>query len=323
MSTIENSTTGQIKILPFHKTDPTALSIELQKPSKKDGKTQVYGTPTLEGKRVVVQTPWMRSTSGWTAIESQYGPMYRVGLSLQNPPEQKKVNGKLIDRFVKWVDQIDSGALEFVKSHWSDLVPSGEPCPNDATLRECLTSIHQPEYQEYPERLQFSFNDMVDNGGRYKGGVFQRGFNKETQQLESSSFVEESKCSKVKRHARVRFQTFIKSFYFSKDMESLRFGFNWTVQKMLFYTVLDDLVDEDVCMTYTFNDNYDDLELDSSVADESPRSGSTTVSETFGMSNIPKKVQLEVIESGGGGKRKRNAVPTTAGTTASKKNKVV
>lgn len=210
-------------------------------------------------KHLTTQSPWLRSTSGWTVQDSQYGKNYNISFSTLPPQEQSESNSKMVEDFKGFNEEVNQAILNIVKENWDTFMP-GQECPNDEVLKESLTSVIRPEQPPYPERYQYRLNDMVEND-KFIGGVFEQTYNPDTQKVESG-IKSGVHIENIRKHARVRLQIVLKGFYISvKDTEVLgetikqiRFGANWMVQKLLFYNVLGALTEEETLKSFTFGD---------------------------------------------------------------------
>ena len=218
------------------------------------------GNVKYNNKHFVTQGPWLRTTSGWTSQDSQFGTGKNYSLSFSMYPIQEgtPANTAMVEDFRKFIDATDDDLIEYVKENWETFMPD-EELPNDETLREFLTTIVQEERPPYPECYKFKMNDMVEKDN-FIGGVFEQTYDADNEKLLPGH--KQSKIENVRKHARVRFQVVLKSFYISvydeevlgETIKKIRFGNNWMVQKILFYNVLGTLTDETTLKSFTFGD---------------------------------------------------------------------
>ena len=215
------------------------------------------GNFIYKGKSLVTQTPWLRSTTGWSIFDGKFGKQYSVLFSMLPIQEGSESNTQMVTDFKTFVKNVDQKHFEFVKEHYEEWV--GEPCPPDNVLREYQTSIIKPEDQGYPESYQFNFNDMIQNG-KYIGGVLEQSYDADTKQLGNTR--KPSNIEKLRKHGRARQEITLKSYYVSiKEIEQMgevvkqvRFGVNWRVGIILFYNVLNTITDAETLKSYTFGD---------------------------------------------------------------------
>lgn len=208
---------------------------------------------------LTTQTPWLRSTSGYVAQDSPFGKTYSLSFSVLAPQEQSNENTAMVAAYKQFNEDLNEHLIQIVKDNWETFMP-GQELPNDASLKESLTSIIREEQPPYPERFQFRLNDMVEHD-KFIGGVFEQTFDPNTQKL-LPDVKQNASIESIRKHARVRMQIVLKGFYVSvKETEEmgekfmkLKFGSNWMVQKILFYNVLGTLTDEETLKSFTFGD---------------------------------------------------------------------
>jgi len=242
----------------FWKVNWDHLRAEKASPPKNGYRVGKFSYASVKDGNLVTQTPWLRTTSGWVVNHNAlFGPSYLMSLSMY--PTDSKENGarnvELTTEFQPFIERVNDVVLEIVKENWEEWV--GTDVPSDAVLREYQTSVIHPERDGYPASYKFNFKDMVHQE-EYDGAVFEQTFNIKLGKPGRSA--KESKISRIRKNARVRYEILLKSFYFSftEDPDTrdqrIRFGANWMVQKVLFYNVLSTITDPEALKSNTFGD---------------------------------------------------------------------
>ena len=302
--------------------------------------SRAYRTGTIvydkapRGNLLVVQSPWLRTTTGWQESEAKeyngkkINANYHVNCSMSPPDNTSDANKYISPQYQSFIEMIDQRTLEVVKENWEEWV--GEEVPSDDILRLYQTSVIQKANDGYPPFYKYSFTDMVTQR-EYNGTVFEQGYDLKAQK--PTNVHRPSKIQKLRKNAHIRFQLVLKSFYFSVSQnemgdKQIRFGVNWLVQKVVFYNVLDTLVDETTMHAFSFGDIVVNESFAPTVsAVTGAASGGTSlgtqkqttkrVAGAVKLKALDQGVEVEVVEMGG-----KRQLTSTQGN-ADKKAKVL
>jgi hypothetical protein len=260
---VTTETRKEVSHIDFWKTTADRFSYKMNPSNSKGYRigNLTYTDPCVfiqDQKCLVTQAPWLRTTSGYIERDSDFGPQSFIQLSMYPVSEASENNTNLTNQFQEFVEKtVDQTVFNIVKQNWNEWV--GAPLPDDDSLKDCQTSIIQPERDGYPACYKLNMKDMM-NKGKYKGTLFMQTFNNDTKKV-SNDYKLSTDIHEIKNHARTRLELSVKSFYLSikedandSTKQVVRFGANWSVRKILFYNVSDSTTNEEISKAFTFGD---------------------------------------------------------------------
>lgn len=260
-------------VFDFNNTAVEKLAYEMKKSSEYNGITRFYGPVMYENKPFRTRTPYMRTPRGLVESEFNNKKEYHFELSLSPTDTFDKclpTNTNNVDKFKKFVSAVEQAHRLHITEHFDTLkeLPEnysygGMPFDFQVFMDKWQKSIIKESIDGYPPKINFRFTKEISKGELDGALVIEQKFDHENKQFvfktekgKTTVDVEMSSISKIGKHAQVRIQAVLYS-YFTFDMnepEKSNFGVKWVPEQIVFINNPHFQAKETVFTSYNFDD---------------------------------------------------------------------
>jgi hypothetical protein len=240
-------------VFDFNNTAVDKLVYEMKKSSEYNGITRFYGPVMYENRHFRTRTPYMRTPRG--LVESEFGNKKEFHFELSLSPTDLfnnclPTNSSNIEKFKNFVTAIEQGQRLHISENFDSLkeLPenysySGMPFSPDVFMDKWQKSIIKESTDGFPPKVNFRFTKEIKKGELEGALVLEQKFDYEnkkfvfkTENGKTTVDVDMSSISKIGKHAQVRIQAALYS-YFTFDInepEKSNFGLKWVPEQIVF-----------------------------------------------------------------------------------------
>lgn len=260
-------------VFDFNNTAADKLEYEMKKSSEYNGKVTFYGPVMYENKNFRTQTPYLRTPRG--LVESEFGGKKEYYFELSISPTDLfdkclPANSPNVGKFTSFVNALEQGQKLYILENFDSMVKlpedftyGGTPFSPEVLVDKWQKSIIKESNDGFPAKINLRFTKEIKKGELDGALVLDQKFDHEKKQFvfktekgKTTVDVGISSISKIGKHAQVRMQSVLFS-YFTFDMnepEKSSFGVKWVPEQVVFISNPHFQPRENAFVTCNFND---------------------------------------------------------------------